>query len=61
MNNLKEEYREVLWLTYFEGMSNKETAEILKKKVHAVEATLSRARAALKKELEKEGFIYENE
>lgn len=61
MNNLKSEYREVLWLTYFEGLSNKETAEILKKKVHAVETTVSRARAALKKELEKEGFIYENE
>lgn len=61
MNNLRPEYREVLWLTYFEDLSNKETAEILKKKVHAVEATLSRARAALKKELEKEGFIYENE
>ena len=27
MQNLKKEYRQVLWLTYFEGLSNKETAK----------------------------------
>ena len=61
MNNLKPDYRNLLWLTYFEGMSNKETAEITGKKVHAVEMALTRARAALKEELEKEGFVYEIE
>ena len=61
MNKLKPEYRNVLWLTYFEGMSNKETAEITGKKTHSVEMTLTRARAALKAELEKEGFVYEVE
>ena len=61
MNKLKAEYREALWLTYFEGLSNKETAAVLNKSVHSVEMLISRARAALKKELEKEGFIYENE
>ncbi len=61
MNKLRPEYRNILWLTYFEGMSNKETAKITGKSVHAVEMTLSRARKALKTELETEGFAYEVE
>ena len=42
-------------------MSNIETAEVTGKKTHSVEMTLTRARAALKAELEKEGFVYEVE
>ncbi len=52
-------YRQALWLTYFEDLSNKETAGIMKKSVHNVETILYRARIALKEELEKEGFVYE--
>ncbi len=56
---LKTEYRQILWLIYFEGFSNKEAAHIMKKSVHSIETLVYRARMALKAELEKEGFIYE--
>ncbi|MBR3835621.1 MAG: RNA polymerase sigma factor [Clostridia bacterium] len=59
MCRLKPEYRQVLWLTYFEDFSNKETATVMKKKVHNIETLVSRARQALKEELEKEDFVYE--
>ena len=59
MQALKPEYRQVLWLVYFEDFSNKEAALLLKKSVHNVETLVYRARKALKSQLEKEGFIYE--
>lgn len=59
MCSIKPEYAQVLFLTYFENLSNKETAKILKKSVHAVENLNYRARIALKAELEKEGFTDE--
>ncbi len=59
MDSLKSEYRQVLWLTYFEDLSNKETAAVMKKSVHNIETLVYRARIALKKALEKEGFEYE--
>ena len=60
MDSLKPDYRQVLWLTYFEELSNKETAAVMKKTVHSIETLVYRARNALKKQLEKEGFVYEN-
>ena len=60
MKKLRTEYREVLYLTYFEEMSNKETAAVIGKKLGATQMLLSRARAALKEELLKEGFDYED-
>lgn len=60
MNKLKPEYRQVLWLTYFEEMSAKETAKVMKKSVHSIENLVSRARQSLKSELKQEGFVYEN-
>ena len=59
LHKLKAEYRQVLWLVYFEGMSLKEAASVLKKRIHTVEVLVSRARKALKTQLEKEGFFYE--
>ena len=59
MLKLKPEYRQVLWLIYFEGMKNKDASIIMKKSVHGIEVLVSRARQALKSELEKEGFTYE--
>lgn len=59
METLKSEYQQVLWLTYFEELSNKETAAVMKKSVHSIETLVYRARIALKKALEKEGFEYE--
>lgn len=60
MEKLKDSYRQVLWLTYFEELSNKETAAVMGKSVHNIETLVHRARNALKKQLEKEGFTYEN-
>ncbi len=59
LGKLKKEYKEVLWLTYFEEMSNKESAEVMDKSVHNIHTMLTRARQALKKQLEEEGFDYE--
>ncbi len=59
LGKLKKEYKEVLWLTYFEEMSNKESAEVMNKSVHNIHTMLTRARQALKKQLEEEGFDYE--
>lgn len=59
LRKLKLEYRQVLWLIYFEGFSNKEAALVMKKSVHGIETLVYRARLALKAELEKEGFEYE--
>ena len=59
MLKLKPEYRQVLWLIYFEGMKSKDASIIMKKSVHNVEVLSYRARLALKSELEKEGFVYE--
>lgn len=59
MQKLKAEYRQVLWLIYFEDFSIKETAILLEKSVHNTETLVYRARQALKAQLEKEGFIYE--
>ena len=59
MQRLNPEYRQILWLIYFDGFSNKEAAIVMKKKVHTIETLVYRARLALKEELKKENFIYE--
>ena len=59
MKKLPDAYRQVLWLTYFEEMTNKEVSIVMKKSVHNIETLLYRARKALKEELEKGGFVYE--
>ncbi len=56
LRELKPEYRQVLWLEYFEQLSMKETALLMKKSVHSTEVLASRARKALKARLEQEGF-----
>lgn len=61
MGKLKPEYREILWLTYFEGLSNKESAAVMGKSVHGIEVLVSRARQALKNQLVKDGFADEIE
>ena len=60
MSRLKPEQRQILQLVYFEDFSVKEAARIMKKSVHAAETLAYRARLALKAELEKEGFTYED-
>ena len=57
MKCLNNDYRQVLWLIYFEGFSNKECAAVMDKSEHAIETLAYRARKALKPLLEKEGIV----
>ena len=59
LRKLNPEYRQILWLIYFEGLSNKEAAAVMKKSVHNIETLVYRARKSLKSQLETEDFIYE--
>lgn len=59
IKRLAPQYRQILWLVYFENFSIKEAAEVMKKSVHSTETLVYRARLALKSELEKEDFVYE--
>ncbi|MDE6797409.1 MAG: RNA polymerase sigma factor [Ruminococcus sp.] len=59
IRRLKKEYQQVLYLTYFEDFSNTETAVIMRKSRKQVENLLYNARKAMRSELEKEEFHYE--
>ena len=59
IRRLKKEYQQVLYLTYFEDFSNAETAVIMRKSRKQVENLLYNARKAMRSELEKEEFHYE--
>lgn len=60
LQQLPEQYKEVLYLNYFDGFSVKEICHILKKNEKQVYNLLSRARSTLKEILVKEGY-HENE
>ena len=60
MGTLPDAYREILFLTYFEGLPNKAAARVLRKSTHSVETLVHRARRALRTALEKEGFDNES-
>ncbi|MDE6834770.1 MAG: RNA polymerase sigma factor [Ruminococcus sp.] len=59
LRKLNPDYRQVLYLVFFENFSNSETAKIMHKSKRQVENLLYRAKQSLKSELEKEGFKYE--
>ncbi len=59
LRKLKPEYRQILYLVYFEGLSNSEAAAVMKRSRHQIENLVYRARLSLKSELDKEGFVYE--
>lgn len=59
MKRLKTEYAQVLYLMYFEDFDTAEIAGIMKKSKKQIGDLLYRAKKALKSELEKEGFVYE--
>lgn len=59
LQKLTPDYRQVLYLVFFENFSNEETAKIMRKTKRQVENLLYRAKQSLKSELEKEGFEYE--
>lgn len=59
MWRLPSDYRQVLYLTFFEEFSNGEAAKIMSKNKRQIENLLYRAKKSLKTELEKEDFEYE--
>lgn len=59
MNKLCENYRQVLYLSFFEEMKNAEIAAVMRKTKRQTENLIYRAKQSLKTELEKEGFTYE--
>lgn len=60
MQRLPEQYRQVLQLAYFDTFAPREICTILRKNSKQVYNLLSRAKAALKELLEKEGITHED-
>ena len=61
MARLRPRHAKLLYWLYFEQITNRQAAERLGKTPHQIEAMAYRARRALKNELEKEGFTYEEQ
>jgi RNA polymerase sigma-70 factor (ECF subfamily) len=57
--DVKEEYREVLLLRFFDGLSPEEIAKITKRNQKQVYNLIARGKAALKERLTERGFLYE--
>lgn len=60
MKHMHNEYKDVLHLVYFENMSYDEASAVLGKNIKQIKNLAYRARQALKSELERKGFVYEN-
>lgn len=56
---LREDYTQVLYLIYFEELSRDEVAAVMRRSKRQIENLVYRAKAALRTQLEKEGFVYE--
>ena len=56
MAELHEDYREALFLVYFEGLSHAETAAVMGKREKQVADLIYRGKIALRKQLEQEGI-----
>ncbi len=59
IEKLPDDYRQVLHLFYFENFDTAQTARIMDRSAKQVSNLLFRAKASLRKQLEKEGFSYE--
>ena len=60
MSTMHNDYRDVLYLIYFENMSYENAAAVLGKNTKQIKNLVYRAKQTLKSTLEKGGFIYEN-
>lgn len=56
MDEMNPDYREVLYLTYFEGMSYAQAAEVTGKTVKQITNLVYRGKESLRKLLEREGI-----
>ena len=60
LGKLKKEYRETLFLVYFEGLSYRQAAQVLGRTEQQVTNLVYRGKQQLKQLLEQEGYQYEN-
>lgn len=60
LNELPPQYEQVLTLTFLQGFTNKQAGQIMKKSSRQIEMLIYRAKSSLKKQLEKDGFVYES-
>ena len=60
LDRLNDDYRNALWLVYVEDMSYIEAGRVLGKSAKQIENIVYRAKAAARKELEKEGVVRED-
>lgn len=60
LENINPDYKNIIILFYFEDFSIEEISKIIKKPKKGTSVILHRARKAMKKQLEKERFTYEN-
>ncbi|MDY3691320.1 MAG: sigma-70 family RNA polymerase sigma factor [Dysosmobacter sp.] len=61
LGKLKEEYREALYLVYFEDMSYRNAATVMNKSEGQITKLVYRGKQSLKATLEQEGFTYADE
>ena len=59
LHSLKLEYRQILYLIYFEGFNKEEAALVMNKSERQIKDLLFNSKKALKDELERRGFEYE--
>ena len=59
LEKLNGDYRQVLYLTFFENFSNTETAVIMGKNEKQIRNLIYRAKESLRNTMEREGFRYE--
>ena len=60
LETLNDDYKNVLYLHYFEDLGYDDVSRIIGKSQKQVKNLAYRARQALKEELERRGFVYEN-
>lgn len=61
LSKINDDYRNVLYLYYFEDLSYDEIAKVMKKNNKQIKNLMYRAKQALKTIMEKEGFVYEGQ
>jgi RNA polymerase sigma-70 factor (ECF subfamily) len=59
LSKINADYGTVLYLKFFEDLTNEQIAKVIKKNKRQIENLIYQAKQSLKTELEKEGFTYE--
>lgn len=59
LSKINPDYSKVLYLKFFEDMTNEQISKVMKKNKRQIENLIYQAKQALKSELNKEGFSYE--